>query len=414
MSQIKKSKLHLPCLQGRMGDWVFYMTLLSFREVSTRVKLPKEIDKKYEDENLILGEWIQRKIETKRLKHIVEYIKTQEQRFFNSLILGLYDGNPTWQEIDVQSSNVFNDEIQLDYFSRTFGILTLHGDESIFAIDGQHRAYSIRKAVADKKNIANDEIAVIFVAHKTTPEGKIRTRRLFSTLNKYAKPVSQSEIIALSEDNNCAVITRHFVDNEPLFRDKILVIKNRSIRPENKTAFTNIMVFYDTIERLLTDKTVMGIKVKGYNKDKFTRLRASDEIIEEAILSIRKLFEEIIKKIPPLEKFFETGNVDRKKQSTSLLFRPIGQNVFFDTLKVGIDQSKKKKVLDYFSKDTFNLRNSIWRDIFWDEETGNILTEKSRQRFATLLILEHLGFKIKRTKKDIEIFENFKIDPKRI
>jgi len=414
MSQIKKTKLNLPCLQGRIGDWVFYMTLLSFREVANRVKLPREIDKKYADEKLKLGEWIQRKIEPTRLKHIVEYLKTQQQRFFNSLILGIYDGNPTWQEIDVQSSNVFNDEEQLVYFSRTFGILTLQGDESIFAIDGQHRAYSIRKAVAEQENLENDEISVIFVAHKTTPEGKIRTRRLFSTLNKYAKPVSQSEIIALSEDNNCAVITRHFVDNESLFRDKILVIKNRSIRPDNETAFTNIMVFYDIVERLLTDKSVVGIKVKGYNKDKFTKVRASDEIINESISYIKRIFNEVIKKIPSLEQFFQTGKVNRNKKSTSLLFRPIGQNVFFDTLKVGIDQSKKKKVLDYFAKNTFNLTNSVWREIFWDEETGNIHTEKSRQRYATLLILEHLGFKINRTKKDKEIYDSFGIDYKKI
>lgn len=71
-------------------------------------------------------------------------------------------------------------------------------------------------------------------------------------------------------------------------------------------------------------------------------------------------------------------------------------------------------MIDYFSKDKFNLTNKIWRRIFWDEETGTVITDKSRQRFATLLILERLGFEIKRTKKDQETFESFNIKPSKI
>lgn len=276
---MSKTEIHLPCLRGRIGDWIYYITLMSFQEVSTRVKLPREIDKKYDEEKLKLGDWIQRKIETNRIKHLVNYMKQQKQRFFNSLILGIYDGSPTWQEINVQHTNIFNDESELTYLSKTFGILTLKGDESIFAIDGQHRAYAIRGAVKEKENLKSEEIATIFVAHKTTEDGKIRTRRLFSTLNKFAKPVSPSEIIALSEDNNCAVITRYLVDEFGLFKDKILIIKNRSINPDNKTAFTNIMVLYDIVERLLTDKPVVAIKVKGRSKNTFTSVRVTDEEI---------------------------------------------------------------------------------------------------------------------------------------
>ena len=70
---------------------------------------------------------------------------------------------------------------------------------------------------------------------------------------------SQSEIIGLSEDNNCAVITRSIIDNFPLFKNAVLINKNRSISIENNNAFTNIIVLYDIIERLLTDKSVYGI-----------------------------------------------------------------------------------------------------------------------------------------------------------
>ena len=414
MKVTRKNNLSLPCLRAKMGDWMYYITVLQFKEVAKRVKLPREIDRKYQNEQLQLGEWIQRKIEENRLKHIVEYLNKQPQRFFNSLILGIYDGNPTWQEIDFQETDYYNEEKLIGYFSRTFGVLTLDGTESIFAIDGQHRAYSIRKAVKENRSLENDEISVIFVAHKTDENGKIRTRRLFSTLNKYAKPVSQSEIIALSEDNNCAIITRNLVEEFDLFKDKILIIKNRSIRPENVTAFSNIMVLYDIVEKILTDKTIAGIKTNGYLKNKFTTQREEDDVISKETMNMRKLFNQVIKTIPSLNAFFENGTVDRNKKKTSLLFRLIGQNILFDVIKICIDAGLKNQALQYFEKDNFNLSNRIWKQVFWNEETGDIATEKARQRYATLLILDHLGVPIKRTKKDKEIFDNFGIRPKDI
>jgi DNA sulfur modification protein DndB len=407
----------LPCLKGKMGDWYYYVALLSFNEVAKRIKLPSEIDTYYkEKEDLRLGDWIQRDLEKNRTKNIVDYLKNQPQHFFNSLILGIYEGNPSWQDLNISTNKMYEnlDESKMEYLSRTFGLLTLEGSEDIFPIDGQHRAIAIREAVKANSKIGQEEITVIFVGHKTDQEGKIRTRRLFSTLNKYAKPVSQSEIIALSEDNNCAVITRELVDNFPLLKNKILTIKNRSISPENTTHFSNILVLYDIVETILTSKSIVGLKTRGKEKNQFTTNRTTELEIKKDVKILKVLFSEIIHAIPSLKSYFSGDSINRKLKTTSLLFRPIGQNIFFDVLKVGISNSKKKIILDYFLKETFNLSNPVWNKIFWDAETETIITDKSRQRFATILILEKLGFEISKTKKDNEIFESFKINKKEL
>lgn len=194
-------ELILPTLKGYIGDWNYYVSLMPFKEVAQRVSLADEIHK---DKGL--SRMIQRKV-SNRTKDIVEYLKTQEQRFFNSIILGIYGGSPHWQEMDIDKKQIDLTEEQLDYLNRTFGILTLSGTEKIFAIDGQHRSKAIKDAILENKSLEDEEIAVIFVAHKKTKEGEIRTRRLFSTLNRYAKPVNTSEIIALDEEDNCAIIT---------------------------------------------------------------------------------------------------------------------------------------------------------------------------------------------------------------
>jgi len=187
----KEKKVHdsiaLPCLKGHMGDWYYYITLLKFSEVAKRVLLPQEIDEYYSDkENLKLGDWIQRDLQKNRTKNIVDYLRKQPQHFFNSLILGIYEGNPSWQDLNLSTDKTYDiiDEQKLEYLSRTFGLLNLDGNEDIFAIDGQHRAIAIREAVKADPKLNDEEIAVIFVGHKTDTEGKIRTRRLFSTLNK--------------------------------------------------------------------------------------------------------------------------------------------------------------------------------------------------------------------------------------
>lgn len=402
--------ISLPCLKGAVGKWYYYITILSFAEVANRVKLPKEIDEKYDDESLRLGDWIQRELEPKRTRAIVDYLHTQDQRFFNSLILGIYNGKPSWQDLNISSNKLYEtiDSQSLEYFSRTFGILTLQGDEDIFAIDGQHRAIGIREAVKKYKDLGKEEVSIIFVAHHTDNEGKIRTRRLFSTLNRYAKPVSHSDIIALSEDNNCAIVTRNLIESE-LLQDKVLVNKARPMSLENTSSFTNILTLYDIVKRIITDEKVLNYQVSGKSRDAYITNREQDVEISTDTMLVSKTIQNIINNIPSLKTFFDGELVDRKLSKTNLVFRPIGQNIIFDVFKVALEYSKDSVFLSYLNKDTFNLENPIWRKIFWDDETNNIATDKLRQKAAILLMLEALSIQVKRTRKDIDIYNNLGI-----
>jgi DNA sulfur modification protein DndB len=237
MSKIIK----LPCLRGRMGDWMYYVTLLKFKDLAERISMVPDIHKNKE-----LSRWIQREV-SDRSEDIVEYIKNQPQHFFNSIICGIYGGKPHWQELDILESQAKLNEEDKEYLGKTFGILTLGGDEKIFAIDGQHRTNAIKQYLRNEKNIEEEEIAVIFLAHKNTPEGEIRTRRLFSTLNRYAVPVNISEIIALDEEDNSAILTRKLMENFIFFKDKFQFSKTRSMSVGNKKNYSNIVLLYDMV-----------------------------------------------------------------------------------------------------------------------------------------------------------------------
>lgn len=401
---MKPTKLLLPCMRGRMGDWIYYVTLMNFAEVAKRVKLPKEIDAKYDSEDLKLGDWIQRELSDTRTKHIAQYLLKQEQRFFNALILGVYNGEPQWQEVTLEGSAVKLEEEEKedleDYLSKTFGILNLNGAEDIFAIDGQHRAIGIREAVKTNKQIGGDDQCVIFIVHKPTAEGKVRTRRVFSTLNKYAKPVSPTEIIALSEDSNSAILTRRFVDTDTFLKDKVQVNRNRSIHPSNKTHLTNIMLLHDIITILATNKNVAGNAVTGHDHDAFITERLSDDKLDTEYRKISDEIKRVFSAAPSVAAFLKGGEVNRTKANTNLLFRPIGQTVIFSAYRILKEHRKSQALLDYLKKDDFNLANSLWKRVFWDDDTKEIDTKASKQKAAILHLVALLGVQPKRTVTD--------------
>ena len=214
--------MKLPAIRAQIGIWVYYVATLSFKNVRDKVKrIDNELHK-----SKLLREMLQRSI-TDNYKSIARYIESQDERFFNSLILAVYDGDPQWKEVVLE----YNDgEEFLD-----LGILEFTGDEKIFPVDGQHRVEGIKKALEANQELENEKVPVIFIGHKKDEQGMQRVRRLFSTLNRYAKPVSMRDIIALDEDDIIAIASRELIDNHPLFsNERILDIRNKAI-PETNT-----------------------------------------------------------------------------------------------------------------------------------------------------------------------------------
>lgn len=213
--------LLLPAIRSCVGDWIFYTTTLSFNEVGAFVKSPDEVHERRK-----LSNWIQREAIEEHSEAISEYIIKNEQRFLGALIIGVYDGCPNWAPLNVSflPDHLDLSEDQKEKVEGQLGLLYLAGTEKLFAIDGQHRVAGIKKAIeksGEDLGILDDSISAIFVSHDaSTEDGKQRTRRLFTTLNKKAKPVSQPAVIALDEDNGFAIITRRLIDSHWLFEDK--------------------------------------------------------------------------------------------------------------------------------------------------------------------------------------------------
>ena len=201
-----------PTIRAQIGDWFYYVTTLPFYEVANRIRPATEF---FHPPSL--NEWIQREVMPRRRKEIAEYVLTQPERFFNGIVVGVYLGDPEWYNIEVQANNIFGTPGLDERFEQALGILRLNGDEQLYAIDGQHRVAGIKEALSqlltegrtdEYQRLAHEDIAVIFVSADMDADKRERVRRMFSTLNKQARPVSKAELIALDEDDPSAIVAR--------------------------------------------------------------------------------------------------------------------------------------------------------------------------------------------------------------
>ena len=138
---MKTAKLILPCLRGLIGDWVYYSTLMTAEQISNWIKTAKDIR-----EAKTLDEELQRDLK-ERKKQIAKYLLADKSRFFNSIIVGVFDGIPDWREFDLsKAQEEYTDQFNSKYFKESLGLMVFNGDEKMFAIDGQHRVAEIGRA----------------------------------------------------------------------------------------------------------------------------------------------------------------------------------------------------------------------------------------------------------------------------
>ena len=379
------TELKLPALKGIIGDWVYYVTLLSFREVRNRVRRNDEIHETKE-----LQDWLQREL-TDRSEGIAGYLETQKQRFFNAVVIGVYGGDPQWYPLSLRPSEYLDPTSVEEDVEVSMGILRLSGDEKLFAIDGQHRVEGIKhlaKQIGEEAfEEMPDELCAIFVAHKKTTDGMQRTRRLFSTLNRHAKAVSLSELIILDEDDVVAITCRRLIEKHPLFMDgKISLQKQKSISSKDQRSFTSVIALYQSMDTYLSMDFIPKNRWK-----QFKSVCPNEEVVQQYVSRAYKFWDKLVERIPELQFVVnmklgdELPNSFRGTHGGDLLFRPILPLILTKTLKDAVKLGMSEDTfLSRFSKIPRELDRPPWRSVLW---TGTMVTRKKNQKIAENLVL---------------------------
>jgi DNA sulfur modification protein DndB len=178
----------LPALRARMGEWIYYICFMTMQDIAARISISNETHGTQALETSLQREPMDRSEE------IATYLLSHSDRFLNALVVGVYGGDPKWNELEIKSK-LPHSENSFEYLNGCLGILTLSGNEMLFAIDGQNRIAGIRQAMKEEPAMGVEEVPVIFVAGVPQDHGEedldgfVRTRQLYRSLNRYAKPV---------------------------------------------------------------------------------------------------------------------------------------------------------------------------------------------------------------------------------
>ncbi len=381
-------RLFLPALRATMGDWVYYISFMSMEDIATRVSVVDDI---HSSESL--KEWLQRGLTDNSVK-ITNYLLGQEQRLFNAIVVGTYGGHPNWHEISVKGRNFAAVPEKIE---GTIGLLELSGDETLFAIDGQHRVKGIMGAIGKNNALKNEKVCTIFIQGVIAsrrghdPDGFQRTRRLFSTLNRYAKPVRKRDIIALDEDDIIAIITRRLLEEHPLLVDKVDMGMSKSISPTDRTNLTTIVTVYDVVDIVLSNGQ------RGWRD--YKRWRPPESKVEIFYQTASKFWDALCNNFIPLKELLDSSPADnvageyRSSNGGNLLFRPVGLMLIgrvVADLRSSADMSLAEAI-EAVGHTPTNLAEAPWMGLLWDNTNKRMLTTKENQKVARQLLFNALG-----------------------
>ncbi|MCZ0939398.1 MAG: DGQHR domain-containing protein [Caldilineaceae bacterium] len=352
-----------PALRASMGTWNYYIVKMRMREVAAEVKFGSQVH-----EDFTLDEAIQRSIKESRVKReIVTYLTGRTDRFFASLVVAAIGGSPKFYPVSVSDDphfEIFADEESIE---QSFGVLRFSGNQDYYALDGQHRLKAIKtllqpddeaERVEPPQGFANEEVSVLMVIPppELTEENWLASyRRLFSSLNRYARPTDTDTNIIMDEDDIFAIITRRLIASHNFFKapgrhvDSLRVLTRGKALKEGTSHFTSLQQLYDLNMTLLTTPIRAnlgwgpGPEAERTNKVKdFVRFRPPEEYIEELFEELVLYWDALITAIPdlqlnPSEARNHQADGSKGEVADNLLFWPIGQDVMVSVARALLD-----------------------------------------------------------------------------
>ena len=346
-----------PAIKAQMGDWQYYIVRMKMSEIAHEVKFAHDI---YTDNTL--SEAVQRVLNEKRVKtEIVGYLARRPDRFFSSIVVAAMEGEPMWHSVEMDEGTVPKIFMGSSSLRDSFGVLSFGDEPKYYALDGQHRVAAIKLLVDGKAEVAappgfdDDLLSVIVVLREEhdVPEGEWmrRYRRLFSSLNRYAKKTDEDTNIIMDEDDLFAIVTRRLITEHEFFqapgreRESFKVQTEKKNLKKNAPQFTSLQTLY-AINRILLstrERDVRGWLPSGEGIDK--QIRPDEDYIDKWYAELVAYWDAILEAFPVLRenpthmRAHQLSEPNPDGYRDHLLFWPIGQELFAKIVRTLLDSS---------------------------------------------------------------------------
>ncbi|WP_033580825.1 DNA sulfur modification protein DndB [Priestia aryabhattai] len=363
-----------PCMRGKFGTTEFFITTMKAGDLIKDVKSADQIP---ETKDLTIEEQLQRELRWDRIKsEIAPYLINDKDRFFNSLIVDIY--NDTGVEFEPLASNFKANNKLYESAASPFGFLILHGGERMFALDGQHRLKALQVAITGRDNtdtlveegydssITKEDVAVIFIKHESTQ----KIRKIFNKINKYAKPTSKGDNIITSEDDPFAIIARTMIGSDSVFKENQVNWRSNTLSKTNKH-FTTIGTLYECSEILLRKTLLSKNNVP--------------EDIKVYYDKVSGVWENLIRKFDPFVELMNSTEINKLRESF-LIGKPVGQMALIEAIQIckehGIEDMDD--LISKLNKINWSSKADIWQEVMY-EKNGRIKANRTSRKLAAKL-----------------------------
>ena len=333
-----------------------------------------------------------------RTKDITEYLLRSPHRFLGAIVVAAWGGEPQYTHLRIDDPDGM-----LGGIDREFGVLTFDGTQQYFALDGQHRLRAIKDALKQDPAIAREDICVLMVTHYDSPEGRIRTRRLFSNINRNAVKTAAAEDIVLDEDDGFAILSRRFLDENEFLKveHRVKVIQQvgeeglfrlagNSIGVGDRNALTTLPVLYDILSYVGWDLPAEVRQAKS---------RPSQEILETSYLTLSRRLGEIFASCGKIEEKVKTSvdareirGMKGKEAEGHPFMRPVIQKAVARVVSAIARQEVLAwdEIMRRLSKLTWKIGSAPWICVF-NPKLGRMISGKEYVNLLDEMLHVHLA-----------------------
>jgi DNA sulfur modification protein DndB len=391
----------IPAIRGKIGSTEYFVATMKASEVVNSVRIPKEMPDWGKES---IEDRYQREINYKRVKEqIAPYFAMDEDRFFNALIVDILD--PESVKFDKLSDAIKNIPSYMGSLGDNFGILTLNGSERLVPLDGQHRLAALKFALygRDEKDqaidtfhpnaeIGKDDITLILIKHD-----RVKARKIFSKVNRYAKAVSKADNLIISEDDYMAILSRGIANDT----FKSLVNSKSNTISDKSNDITTLSALYEGSIEYISESPIYPAKVTtDFLPDLATQALWKSEV--------EKMWDLMLASIPPLvDAIKDPSDEGQSKRvelrETYIIMKPVVQVALVMAIKRMIDGGSSLK-------SAFQKAGKLdWRFecTDWDRVAVNpgekIIAGKQSQKLLSRIIAYRLGEEL--TAKELKVLE---------
>jgi DNA sulfur modification protein DndB len=204
---------YVPAFHAQMGDLDYFVSVVTLGEVARLIDFVEDVDEWTNETPPALK--LQRKLNTQRVeRELVPYLLSGKDHFYSALAVEIRPA-PRMDAGGVEP--IAFDVTQVFPGGLEFGMLTLDGTETLYALDGQHRLKSIELAIRQQPRLAREHISLIMIPFQSVA----RSQTLFSDLNRYAKPTSKSISLLFTHRDGFARVAKRLAETVPILHNRV-------------------------------------------------------------------------------------------------------------------------------------------------------------------------------------------------